>query len=121
MDSSIIIAFDRSGDVYVADSSNRRIQVFTPEGQYVRKFGSKGAGPGELCEPAGVAIDGDLVYVAESGNHRVSVFSAEGKFLKSFGHKGEVKAQFQSPRTVHINKDGFILVADRENGRIQVF
>ena len=139
MDSSIIIAFDRSGDVYVADSSNRRIQVFTPEGQYLRTFSSKGAGPvtpeGQYlrtfsskgagpekpCRPAGVAIDGDRVYVADSDNHRVSMFSTEGKFLKSFGGKGEARVQFQSPRFVHVSKDGFILVADFKNGRIQVF
>ena len=59
--------------------------------------------------------------VTEYVNHRVSVFSAEGKFLKSFGHKGGEKAQFQSPRSVHVNKDGFILIADRHNNRIQVF
>jgi len=116
------IAFDRSGDVYVADKDNHRIQVFTPEGQYVRMIGSgEGAGPGELCKPAGVAIDGDQVYVAEDDNYRVSVFNTEGKFLKSFGHKREAKAQFQVPRSVHVNKAGFILVADRDNGRIKVF
>jgi len=115
------IAFDRSGDVYVADYSNHRIQVFTPEGQYLRTFGSKGAGPGELHDPAGVAIDGDRVYVAEVNNHCVSVFSTEGKFLKSFGYKGEAKAQFQSPRSVHVSKDGFTLVTDDGKNQIQVF
>jgi len=87
----------------------------------VRMFGSKGAGPGELYRPKGVAIDGDRIYVAESDNHRVSVFSTEGKFFKSFGCKGEAKAQFQCPRSVHVNKDGFILVADYGNNRIQIF
>ena len=73
--------------MYVADSSNHCIQMFTPEGQYMRTFGSGGAGPGELYYPAGVAIDGDRVYIAECNNHRVSVFSTEEKFLKLFGHK----------------------------------
>ena len=105
--------------MYVAEYNNHRIQVFTPEGQYLRML-SKGAGPGELCRPAGVAIDGDQVYVAEGGNHRLSVFSTEGKFLKSFGVKGKAKAQFQYPHSVHVNKDGFIFVADCDNRRIQV-
>jgi len=69
--------------VYVADSDNHHIQVFTPEGQYLRMFGSEGAGPGELCGPGGVAINDDGVYVTEYHNHRVSVFNTEGKFLKS--------------------------------------
>ena len=87
----------------------------------MRMFGSEGVGPGELCYPAGVAIDGDQVYITEYGNHRVSVFSTEGKFLKSYGHYGEAKVQFCRPRSVHVNKDGFILVADFGNNRIQVF
>jgi len=115
------VAFDRSGNVYVADYSNLRIQVFTPEGQYLRTFGSLGAGPGELGKPEGVAIDSDLVYVTEYGNHRVSVFSTKGKFLKSFGCKGEVKSQLPFPHYVHVNNDGFVLVADYGNDRIQVF
>ena len=90
-------------------------------------FGSKGAGPGELHGPAGVAIDGDRVYVTDcdetrhGNNHCIAVFSTEGKFLKSFGCWGEAKAQFQSPHSVHVNKDGFILVADHGNDQIQVF
>ena len=84
-------------------------------------FGSKGAGPGELYRPKGVAIDGDRIYIAESDNHRVSVFSTDGKFLKSFGCEGEAKAKFQVPHSIHVTKGGFILVADHDNDRIQVF
>ena len=60
----------------------------------------------------------DRVYATEFHNNRVSAFSTEGKFLKSLG---EAKAQFKSPRSVHVNKDGFILIADCGNNRIQVF
>jgi len=89
--------------------------VFTPEGLYLRKFGSEGAGAGQLSFPTGIAIDGDRVYVAEHGNNRVSVFSTEGRFLKSFGQKGREKSQFKSPHTIHVSKDRFILIADRCN------
>ena len=115
------IEFDASGIAYVADFNNHRIQVFTPEGEYLRMFGSQGTGPGELFQPVGVAVDGDRVYVAERINHRVSVFSTEGKFLKSFGRMGVAKAQFEYPRTVHVNKDGFIHIADCDNNRVHVF
>jgi len=81
----------------------------------LRKFGSEGAGAGQLSFPTGIAIDGDRVYVAEHGNNRVSVFSTEGRFLKSFGQKGREKSQFKSPHTIHVSKDRFILIADRCN------
>jgi len=114
-------AFDGSGNLYVMENSNHRIQVFTPEGQYLKMFGSKGYSPGKLYCPEGVAILDDRVYVTEIVNHRVSVFSTEGKFVKSFGFKGVKEAQFQCPCSFHVSKDGFILIADRDNNRIQVF
>ena len=111
------IAFDTSGDVYVTDDQNR-IQVFSPNGQYKTSIGHKIAG--ELIG-TGVAIDGDRVYVTEGGNHRISVFSTEGTFLTSFGHKGNKNAQFHHPQSVYVSRDGFILIADCDNDRIQVF
>lgn len=60
-------AFDSTGDVYVVDKEcNIGIQIFTPDGQYLRKFGSEGSGQGELGSPIGIAIDDqDIVYVTE--------------------------------------------------------
>ena len=63
----------------------------------------------------------DRVYVAEFANNRVSVFSTAGKFLQSFGDKGEAKAQFISLRSVDVNKDGVILIADCGHDRIHVY
>ena len=42
------VAFDCTGNVYVADSESHHIQVFTEEGTFLRKFGKKGNGDGEL-------------------------------------------------------------------------
>ena len=80
---------------YVADRDNHRIQVFTAEGKFLRMFGRRGEGRGELKEPWGVAIDSSgRVYVSEVGNHRVSVFTSEGQFVTSFGSAGEGPGQF---------------------------
>lgn len=48
------IACDKAGNVYVADSGNCRVQVFTPEGKFLKKLG--GIGKGELHLPMGIAI-----------------------------------------------------------------
>ena len=109
-------AFDGTGKVYVADINNHRIQTFTPDGQFLQKFGT-----GQLQYPISIAIYGDMVYVAECDHHRVSVFSSEGKFLKSFGMKGEAQGQFNDPRGVTVDANGFVLVADCNNNRVQVF
>ena len=83
------IACDSSGKVYVADSGNHRIQVFTAEGKLLHMFGRHGQGRGELDWPVGVAIDvNGMVYVSKNNNHRVSIFTSEGDFVMSFGGKG---------------------------------
>ena len=92
-----------------------KAQTFTLDGQFLQKFGI-----GQLQHPSSIAIDVDIVYVAEYGHHRVSVFS-EGKFLKSFGAMGEAQGQFNGPYGVAVDANGFVLVADQSNNRVQIF
>ena len=74
--------------MYVAYQYNHRIQVFTVDGVYLRQFGKKGKGEGELNEPVSIAIDSyNVVYVGEWKNNRISVFYY-GEFIKSFGRGG---------------------------------
>src|SRR5947209_9395470 len=72
------VAVDSSGDVFVADTANNRVQTFDATGAYVSQFGSgviAGSGEGQFSGPSGVAVDssGD-VYVADRGNDRVEKF-----------------------------------------------
>ena len=84
------VAFDSTGNVYVTDFSNHRIQVFTSEAQFLRQF-AIGKGSGKRKHPTGISIDSEnIVYVSEFGNNRISVFTCEGKFLTSFGMEGRV-------------------------------
>lgn len=68
-------AIDGSGNVYVADSDNDRVQKFDSSGTYLSQWGSSGSGDGQFDDPSGIAVDGSSVYVADSGNNRVQVFS----------------------------------------------
>jgi DNA-binding beta-propeller fold protein YncE len=67
------IAVDTDGSIYVADSSNHRIQVFDSTGAFVDKWGSNGSGDGEFNAPVGIAVSGGYVYVTDAGNNRVQV------------------------------------------------
>jgi len=59
----------------VSEYGNDRIQVFDPQGKFLRKWGSEGNGDGEFSQPQGLAIDSDGdVYVSDQGNHRILVF-----------------------------------------------
>jgi len=73
------IAVAPDGDVYVADGSNHRVQVFSPHGEFLSQFGSFGTEPGQFgaIEEIIAAPDGS-VYVRDSF---VSKFAANGKFI----------------------------------------
>ena len=105
----------------MTNTENHRVQVFTANGEYIRQFGKKGNGEGELDTPLGITIDSnDIVYVSERGNHRISIFTREGQFLRSFGAKGEGPGQFNVPCEI-LSSNGFLYVSDIENDRVQVF
>ena len=115
------VACGSTGKLYVADTNNHRIQVFTAEGQYLRMFGQDRR-DGELSSPIGIAIDsGDILYVTEENICRVSVFTCEGSFLMSFGTEGRGPKQFKYPRGIAVSKDGVIYVSDSGNNRLQIF
>src|SRR4029450_7064386 len=71
------VTVDGSGNVYVADTDNNRIQNFTNTGSFLTKGGTDGGGGGALSGPAGVAVDGSgNVYVADTFNHRIQKFTS---------------------------------------------
>ncbi|MFV9506273.1 MAG: flippase activity-associated protein Agl23 [Oscillochloridaceae bacterium umkhey_bin13] len=73
------IAVDNRGNVYIADTGNKRVIVTDDEGTFLYQIGSAGAGPGQFNEPTSVAVDaqGNL-YVADTWNGRVQVFAPDG-------------------------------------------
>ena len=74
-DAPIGIATDASGDVFVLDRNNQRVQKFTGSGTYITQWGSLGTGNGQFRYPAGLAIaPSGNIYVCELFNARVQVF-----------------------------------------------
>src|SRR4029450_13201650 len=51
------IAIDSAGNIFVADTGNKRIEKFSPTGTFLSIIGAKGSGPGEFVHPNGIAID----------------------------------------------------------------
>lgn len=116
------VCTNRDGFVIVADRSNNRIQVFTPDGQFHHKFGSAGSRNGQFDRPAGVATDPQgRIVVADKDNHRIQLFAFDGTFQLKFGEKGSKNGQFNYPWDVACNGDGHILVSDTRNHRVQLF
>lgn len=104
--------------VFVADTGNNRIQVFSANGLPEGKWGA-----GVLNAPRGCSLDptGSFVYVADTGNSRILKFSTGGTLQKAWGSYGSNPGQFKSPWGVATDADGNVYVADTDNHRIQVF
>jgi hypothetical protein len=110
------IAVDQqSGDIYIGDRNNQRVDKFGPDGEFLLAWGwgvvdgspalqvctttcragLAGSGAGQFSSPEGVAVDNDPasvsrgdVYVLDRGNHRIEKFGTSGEFILTFG--GEV-------------------------------
>ena len=128
------VAFDASGNVIVADTSNHRIRKVTPGG-VVSTFAGSGSGafadgPGTSASfsgPYGIAIDaGGSLFVSDNANHRIRfvtpggmVSTLAGSGVGTFADGTGTNAAFRNPRGVAIDPDGNLIVADTLNNRIR--
>ena len=71
------ISVDGSGNVYVTDTNNNRIDEFNPStGSYLGSWGSKGSAHGQFLTPQGIVVDAaGNIYVNDYGNNRIEVFA----------------------------------------------
>ncbi len=108
--------------IYVADSCNHRIQIFSPDGKWLRTYGKAGSGPGELSYPYDIRVDkAGRQYVCEFGNSRIQVFDANDKPLEIIGGPGGAPGQFSNPWSIALDSEGNLYVADSQNHRVQKF
>ncbi|MCB9453395.1 MAG: TIGR03663 family protein [Anaerolineaceae bacterium] len=127
------IAVDSQGRVFVADTGNKRVRVYTSEGQFLYDIASGGSGVGQLDEPSGLYIGGDsLLYVADTWNQRVSVFTLEGapvyKYItasgqatNSFAVRGWRDDLGNRPYLAVDSVRDLIYVGDPDAGRVLVY
>jgi sugar lactone lactonase YvrE len=108
------VAVGASGNVYVADVLNNRIQKFTSGGVFLTLWG--GLGDGQFNYPYGVAVDGiERVYVTDLLLNVVKKFSSDGEFLAALG------APLTMPHAVAVDASSNIYVADTGANRIRKF
>jgi len=117
------VVTDKAGDFYVAEyGDNDRIQVFSPDGEWLRQWGGHGYEPGEFLRPRALAIDEeDRIYVADSCNHRIQVFDVEGRLLKIWGTRGKGLGELSYPYDLALGPGDTLYVCEYGNSRVQKF
>jgi sugar lactone lactonase YvrE len=103
-----------SGDIFVTDShrngKNNRVVRFTKDGKYIKEWGKKGSGRGEISEPHTIAMDSrGRLFVGDRENNRIQIFDQDGRYLDEW-------RQFGRPSGIFITRDDTIYVADSESG-----
>ncbi len=117
------VAVDSSGNVYVSDSFNYRIQKFDSEGGFLTKWGETnvlgrpvwGSGNGAFDFPLGIAIDSSgSVFVADNNNKRIQKFTSAGGWLASWKsyEANEISYSFVNPSDVAVDSSGNVFVLD---------
>ena len=102
-----------NGDIFVADghggNTNARIVKLDKDGKFIKTWGHKGSGPGELDIPHAIAMDSQgRLFVGNRQNNRIEIFDQDGKLLDQW-------AQFSRPSGIYIDRNDVIYVADSES------
>ncbi len=134
---------DRDGNIWVTDAvvskdgkKGEQVIKMSPDGKVLMRLGTagvSGGGPSHFHDPGDVttAPNGDIFVADGHGTvapdlpkdtiTRIIKFTPQGKFIKAWGSLGSGKSQFRNPHALVFDSLGRLLVADRVNGRIQVF
>ncbi|MGH2390504.1 MAG: peptidyl-alpha-hydroxyglycine alpha-amidating lyase family protein, partial [Chloroflexota bacterium] len=124
--------------VYCVDEGSHCIYTFSPTGELLGTIGTKGVaaetgydgrtyesirGGPPFNRPTNLAVapNGDFYVTDGYGNCKVHRFAANGELIQSWGDPGSEPGQFILPHGIRVAADGRVLVADRENDRIQIF
>jgi len=115
------VGIDVAGDkIYVADSGNKRIQVFNNKGKALHSFPVKFRK--KILRPVDVLMDTrkQELYVSSSDHHML-VFSSKGKLKRHWGKHGVNVGDFRYPATLARMTGDRIAVVDVLNSRVQLF
>ena len=113
-----ITVYPTTGQTFVVDSSNNRIQVFNNDLTFSHTITLNGD---KAFNPWDVSLDSEgHLYVAEWGNHCITKLTTTGQYIARFGTKGSDPGQLYCPSSLTINNN-LVYVSDHGNHRVSVF
>jgi len=120
------VRVDREGNLWAIDAGSHVVVKLDAEGRTRMVLGRRGyaaEAPDRFDQPTDIAFarDGSMFVTDGYGNSRVVKYNAKGQYVSAWGSKGSGPGEFNLPHSVVVDAQDRVLVADRENYRIQVF
>ena len=108
--------------IAVSEHYDHVVKLYSLQGDYRSKFGSRGRGDGQFINPQVLCFNSKgLLYVVDNSNYRVQVFRGN-VFLFKFGSEGRNPGQLQSPWYIAVDSSDQVYVTDcSDDGGISVF
>jgi hypothetical protein len=109
------IAIDPSGQIYVLDTDDGLIKVYSPKGVYLKHL------PTATGKPIAFTMARDGIYVADRESFAINKYDFKDNLLYSFGSMGKGRAQFKSISGLSTDLDRQAIIGDSEKGIADVF
>ncbi|KAI6658595.1 NHL repeat containing protein [Oopsacas minuta] len=107
---------EATNQIFVANYSNNRVEIFSDTGEYLNQLGVR-----QLNRPRGIAIHGENVYVSCWGNDTINQFTlTDMSLVRKIGSWGSNNGQFNNPRQLTTDPIGHVFIADQLNHRISI-
>ena len=112
------IAINKSGEIIVVEYRKHCVFIFSPTGQKIKSFGTRGSGKDQFFHPCGVAVE---VFVTDGRNDRIQKFNSNGEFITSVGKQGKGELEFYIPIGIRIDTHNKkIYVTESDGNRVQI-
>ena len=117
----VICIEPRTGDLFISEKGNNRVQRFDRNGKFISRVGAGESN--RMKTPDGIAISEDRIYISQYDGHHVLVyFHATGTYVGTIGRKGYGAGELEKPTGLAIDKrNNNLYVCDRGNSRVQIF
>lgn len=110
------VAIDSSGNIWVVDKNNNRVQKFDDTGKFLLQFGGSGSTDGKFNDPRGIAVSSNgTVWVSDIGNKRVQAFNSQGVFIR------KITTEMNMPYGLATGPGGVLWVSDPGTARINKY
>ncbi|MBI5627147.1 MAG: hypothetical protein HY935_08145 [Nitrosomonadales bacterium] len=117
LDDAEDFAISSTGIIFVADTGNNRVQVFSSDGVFLKEIHSDASG--KLEKPVAIALDPQNgLYVLDKGRAVVSIYSPKGEPLGVFGKRADGSAIFEKPVALMATRDEVFVL---DSNRVKVF